>query len=134
MAVDLQSDRGYEMGGTGFMRRYADRMGTTTVSELTGSWMAASLLRQNPRYTPSSERGFGARARRALGGVVIGRKDSGEPCLNTSGLAGMALGAGASTAWHRSSDRSARNYFIALGSLAGLKAVANLSREFFRRE
>jgi hypothetical protein len=134
MAIDEDSDQGYGMGGKGFARRFGDRFGTTCVSELTGSWIAASILRQDPRYFPSPKSGFGNRIGYAVSRVLVTRGDDGNSQFNASNLTGLAAGAGASIAWHRARDRSVKNYFATFGAFIGFDAASKLAKEFFGKK
>ncbi|HEY3128681.1 MAG TPA: hypothetical protein VGL91_04440 [Acidobacteriota bacterium] len=133
MAIDEEGDRGFGMGGMGFARRFGDRFGSTVVSELAGSWIAASALHQDPRYHPSQKPAFGGRVVYAVSRVFVTRNEAGNSEFNASNLIGNAAGAGASIAWHRSRDRTASNYFTTFGAYLGFNAVSNLARELLSK-
>src|SRR5262249_13520162 len=56
MAVGGQSH--YRNGARGYFRRFGDRVADNAVYQLAGTWAAASLLHQDPRYYPSPDRRF----------------------------------------------------------------------------
>jgi hypothetical protein len=136
MASDSRLDRDYGMGGRGFLRRWASWWGDNSVGLFVGDFAAASLLRQDPRYHPEKKRGFGRRLGHALAAALVTQSDDGKTQFNASHLIGIAAGAGASTAWHHSSDRSgayfAERFGLGLASSAGYNILAEFL--FYRKE
>jgi hypothetical protein len=134
MAINNESERGYGWGGEGFGRRVAHRMGKTTVHHLTGSWLAASALREDPRYHPSSSDGAMNRALYAASRVFVTRTDDGGDRFNTHNFIGIAASNGAATAWRpRESRGDVAKYFSRFATSLMWSAIGNLQKEFFRR-
>lgn len=133
MAIDSEGDRGLGMGFDGFLLRWGDRFGSRTVREFAGTFLAAGLLHQDPRYQRAPHRTFWKRTGYALSRVVVGRSDEGKAQFNASNLIGITAGAAASTGWHPPEDRGVRLFFIRVGTSMAAEAGWNLVREFFGR-
>ena len=133
MAIDASGDRGYGMGAEGFSRRWGDRMGKATVTEVSGSWVAASLLRQDPAYYPAPDPDFGRRALYAASRVFITRGDSGDTQFNASNMAGIAVGVTASLAWNPARTMTSGRFFRSYGESLATNALSKLLREFLRK-
>ncbi len=130
MAADTRLDRDYGMGGRGFLRRWSSDFGDNAVGVFVGDFAAASAFHQDPRYHPENRRGFGRRLWHALAAVVVAQSDTGRTQFNTSHLTGILVGSGVSTAWHHSSDRSARLFGESLGYDLADSAGYNILAEF----
>ena len=130
MAADSRIDRDYGMGGDGFVRRWGSAFGTNAVDLFVGDFLLASALHQDPRYHPSKRSGFGHRLGYAISRAVVTYSDTGQQQFNASDIFGTLIGAGASTAWHHSSDRRAE-YFAQRFGYAELTSVGfNIVKEF----
>jgi hypothetical protein len=95
-----------------------------------GKYVYPSLLKQDPRYYPSTSRSFLGRAGYAASRIPITRNDSGKRTLNTSYFLGVLTSVAIATAyrpyWARSSSATFRNF----GSTIGSDAAVNLFHEF----
>jgi hypothetical protein len=89
-----------------------------------------ALLKQDPRYHPSSSRSFLGRVSYAASRILITRSDSGERILNTSYFLGMLTSVAITTAyrpyWTRSTSATLKTFGSTIGSDAGI----NLMHEF----
>jgi len=136
MATDRRVDRDYGMGGMGFVRRWGSAFGQNAVGQFVGDFALASAFHQDPRYHPDKKKGFGHRMGHALAAVVVTHSDSGKSEFNSSQLIGIAAAAGASTAWHHSSDRSgkyfAERFAYGVSFSAGYKVISEFL--FYRNE
>ena len=95
-----------------------------------GKYLYPSLLKQDPRYYPSTSRSFLGRATYAASRILITRNDSGERRLNTSYFLGVLTSVAIATAYRPYWTRSASTTFKAFGSTMGSDAGANLFHEF----
>ena len=93
-------------------------------------YLYPALLRQDPRYHPSSSLSFVGRAMYAASRIVITRNDSGKTTLNTSYFLGLLTSVAISTAyrpyWRRSTSATLETFGSTIGSDAGI----NLLHEF----
>ncbi len=130
MATDSDLERGYGMGGKGFVRRWGAASAENATDLFVGDFMMASLLRQDPRYHPSAHRGFGRRLGWAISRVFVTQSDKGTQQFNASHLFGIAAGAAASNGWHHDVNRGGPETAQRFGyDLLG-SAMANIAREF----
>lgn len=95
-----------------------------------GKYLYPSLLKQDPRYYPSSSGSFLGRATYAVSRILITRDDSGKRTLNTSYFLGLLTSVAIATAyrpyWRRSSSATLKTFGSTIGSDAGI----NLLHEF----
>jgi hypothetical protein len=95
-----------------------------------GKYLYPSLLKQDPRYYPSTSRSFLGRATYAASRILITRNDSGERRLNTSYFLGVLTSVAIATAYRPYWARSPSTTFKAYGSTIGSDAGVNLLHEF----
>jgi hypothetical protein len=95
-----------------------------------GKYLYPSLLKQDPRYYPSSSGSFLGRAKYAVSRVLITRNDSGKRTLNTSYFLGVLTSVAIATAYRPYRARSTSATFKTFGSTIGSDAGINLLHEF----
>ena len=95
-----------------------------------GKYLYPALLKQDPRYHPSSSQSFWGRTMYAASRTVITRNDSGKTTLNTSYFLGVLTSVAISTAyrpyWTRSTSAAMKTFGSTIGSDAGI----NILHEF----
>jgi hypothetical protein len=96
-----------------------------------GKYLYPMLLRQDPRYHPSTSDSIMGRTTYAATRVLITRNDSGKRTLNTSYLLGVLTSAVVATAYRPYWTRSASTTFKDLGSTIGSDAGINVFHEFW---
>jgi hypothetical protein len=95
-----------------------------------GKYLYPSLLKQDPRYYPSTSRSFLGRATYAASRILIARNDSGERTLNVSYFLGVLTSVAIATAYRPYWVRSTSETFKTFGSTIGSDAGTNLFHEF----
>src|ERR1700730_9236125 len=95
-----------------------------------GRYLYPSLLKQDPRYYPSTSGSFLGRATYAASRILITRSDSGESTLNASYFLGVLTSVAIATAYRPYWARSTAETFKTFGSTIGSDVGINLLHEF----
>ena len=114
-----------------FTTLYRDAVLQKESSVFFGKYLYPLLLRQDPRYHPSTSDSILGRTTYAASRVFITRNDSGKRTLNTSYLLGVLTSAAVATAYRPYWARSASNTFKGVGSTIGNDAGINVLHEFW---
>jgi hypothetical protein len=93
-------------------------------------YLYPALLKQDPRYHPSSSPSFWGRVMYAASRTVITRNDSGQATPNTSYFLGMLTSVAIATAYRPYWTRSTSATFKTFGSTIGSDAGINILHEF----
>ena len=96
-----------------------------------GKYLYPLLLRQDPRYHPSTNDSILGRSAYAASRVLLTRNDSGKRTLNTSYFLGVLTSAALATAYRPYWRRSPSTTFSDLGSTIGSDAGLNVFHEFW---
>jgi hypothetical protein len=92
-----------------------------------GKYLYPSLLKQDPRYYPSTSDSFMGRATYAASRIFITRDDSGKRRLNTSYFLGVLTSVAIATAyrpyWAGSTSAALNNFGTTIGSDAGINVL-----------
>lgn len=82
----------YGQGAEGYGKRFGASMATNASSSFFGTFLAASVLRQDPRFFPQTHPTFWGSVKYSARRVVVTRSDSGSDVFNASGLFGPLAG------------------------------------------
>ena len=99
-------------------------------SALSGKDLYPSLLRQDPRYYPSTSDSFMGRASYAASRIFVTRDDSGKGRLNTRYFLGVLTSVAIHSAHRPYGTRSTSETFNNFGSTIGSDAGMNVYHEF----
>ncbi len=131
------SPRGYGQGGEGYGKRFGASMARNASSNFFGTFLLASMLRQDPRFFPQSDPTFGGSVQYALTRVVVTRNDDGNDVANWSGLLGPLMAEGLANAYWPEADRTAaktfQRYGVDLASRAGFNMFRNYWPVLFKK-
>jgi hypothetical protein len=100
-------------------------------SAFLGRFLYPSLLKQDPRYYPSTSPSIAGRTAYAASRLLITRNDAGKATLNTSYLLGVLTSAAVATAYRPYWARTSSAVLSDFGSTIGSDAGMNLLREFW---
>lgn len=133
-AVDQARNEPHEWGG-GAMA-FADRFGSSFGAHLSSQsmeFLLESALHEDPRYFPSSQKGFGARMKHALFATVVTRTDSGSQRIAVAKIA-SAFGTGQLVnVWQPPSTGSVGDGLTRTGFIFAEHAAWNVAQEFIPR-
>jgi hypothetical protein len=96
-----------------------------------GKYVYPTLLKQDPRYYPSTSGNVVVRALYAASRLVITRNDQGKATVNTSYLLGVLSSAAVATAYRPYWARTGPAVFADFGSTIGNDAGMNVFHEFW---
>jgi hypothetical protein len=125
------SEPGYGQGASGYAKRYGSAFGENAIGNYMTGAIPPSLLRQDPRYYQLGQGGFFHRVGYTLSRTFVTRTDSGREQFNYSEIAGNAIAAGISNAYHPVQDRTAVGNITVWWTQIGWDTTANLVKEFW---
>ena len=131
------SPSGYGQGAEGFGKRFGASMARNASSEFFGTFLLASILREDPRFFPQVEPTLGGSVKYSLTRVVVTRSDDGRNVANWSGLLGPAMAEGlANVYWpeeERTAPKTLERYGLDLATRAGFNMFRNYWPVFFKK-
>jgi len=111
---------GYREGAEGYGKRFGAEMARNASSEFFGTFMLASMLREDPRFFPQADPTLGGSIKYAVTRVFVTRNDDGKDVANWSGLLGPAMAEGLANVYWPEGERTASDTFQRYGGdLAG---------------
>lgn len=122
---------GYGHGGEGYGKRFGASMARNASSEFFGTFLLASMLRQDPRFFPQAEPTLGGSVKYALTRVVVTRNDDGNDVANWSGLLGPLMSEGLANAYWPEDERTAGKTFQRYGTDLAIRAGFNMFRNYW---
>ncbi len=114
-----------------YLALYSSAIAQKESSAFFGKYLYPSLLKQDPRYHPSTSTGFWGRASYAASRLLITRNDAGHSTVNTSYLLGVLTSAAVASAYRPYWRQSGSETFANFGSTIGSDAGMNIFREFW---
>jgi hypothetical protein len=100
-------------------------------SAFLGKFLYPSILKQDPRYYPSTSNSLVGRTAYAASRLLITRNDAGKATLNTSYLLGVLTSSMVATAYRPYWARTSSAVFSDFGSTIGSDAGMNVFHEFW---
>ena len=135
-ALDTKDKKHRENAGefmVGSMEHAARSFAFRTTANFFEKFAYASLFKQDPRYHPSENQGFGSRLGYAITRVFVTQGDHGGSQFNASFLFGGLTAAGISNAWEQDKHVNVQDTFKRWGTHIGITALTNVLHELFRR-
>lgn len=131
------SPEGYRQGWDAYGKRFGASMARQASSEFFGTFMLASILKQDPRFFPQENPTFSGSVKYSLERVLVTRNDQGRDVANWSGLIGPLMSEGLANAYWPENERSAgqtlKRYGYDLAGRAGANLLRNYWPVFFRK-
>lgn len=97
----------YGSGASGYFKQFGASWGDSALRNMTGSYLYASLLHEDPRYYRRGEGGFGNRLWYAVNRTFVTRRDEGGAVFNWASVLGSTTSAGLSNFYLPANDRTA---------------------------
>jgi hypothetical protein len=127
--------RDWSDGGGAFARNYGAEFGRHTTAGY-AHFVAAAILREDPRYFHSERSNYAARILHALAFTIVDRSDSGRHTLAVSNFAGSAAGGFVGMSWEPDGFDDATHAYqrsaVELTTFAGHNLIAEFSPELSR--
>lgn len=124
---------GYGQGAEGYFKRFGASMAFSASSNLLGTYMIASLLKEDPRYFVKNADNFGESLKYSTTRVFITRMDDGHRGINWAGLLGPLGGAALANTYLPADSQGVGNTFAHWGESLAVNAGTNLLREYWPR-
>lgn len=121
----------YGQGAAGYGKRFAASMARDTSNTFFGTFLLATMLRQDPRFFVRSNPTFWRSVKYSLHRILITRDDSGADVVNSSGLLGPLAGEALANTYLPTQNRTVENTFARYASDIGWRAAGNLMREYW---
>jgi hypothetical protein len=125
------SEPGYGQGAAGYWKRYGATFADNADETFWTTAILPSLLHQDPRYYRLGKGGFLHRFGYAVSRQFITRSDLKHGQFNFSEIAGSAISAGISNAYHPAGDRTFANTMSVWWTQLGWDTVVGIAKEFW---
>jgi hypothetical protein len=122
---------GYGQGWNGYGKRYGATVAIDASTNMFGTFLLPSMLRQDPRYFVLARGTFSQRVAHALKRVVITPTDTGGRAVNISGLLGPLGAQGLANTYLPDAERTAGQTFERYAIEMGIIAGGNVLKEFW---
>jgi hypothetical protein len=121
----------YHQGAAGYGKRYGASLATNASSQIFGTFVLASALRQDPRYFVMLRGSPSNRVLYALRRVAVTRTDQGREAANWSGILGPLIAESLANSYLPDSERTAGKTFGRFGIRIGFSAASNVVKEYW---
>ncbi|HWY07127.1 MAG TPA: hypothetical protein VNY24_09710 [Candidatus Acidoferrales bacterium] len=119
--------QGWDAYGT----RVGYSMGRASSTSFFGTFVFASILRQDPRFFPESHPGFIHAIKYSAVRIVVTRNDKGKDVFNSSGLLGPLAAEALSNAYLPRSEQTGARSMERYGSDLAWRFAANIFKEYW---
>jgi hypothetical protein len=137
IAQATDSPEGYGQGGEAYAKRFGSSMARRASSEFFGTFLLASMLREDPRFFPEENPTLAGSMKYSVQRLFITRNDDGQDVANWSGLLGPLMAEGlANSYWpeqNRSTGETFERYGVDLASRVGTNILRNYWPVFFKK-
>lgn len=122
---------GYGQGAEGYGKRFGASLARGASNSFFGTFLLATMLRQDPRFFVPGSLSFWQAAKYSLLRVVITQSDSGAATVNSSGLLGPLAGEGLANVYLPIEDRTLGNTCVRYATDLGWRAAENVLRVYW---
>jgi len=128
-AINRPAGYGQEIGA--YSKRFGADMARASSSNLFGTYMIASVTREDPRFYVKRDLDFGESARYAAARLVITRSDNGKQVINYAGLFGPLAGEALANTYYPKGSRGVESTLIRYASDQGWRFCGNILRQYW---
>jgi hypothetical protein len=128
-ATNRPAGYGQEIGA--YSKRFGADMARAASSNLFGTYMIASVAREDPRFYIKRDLDFGESAKYAAARLVITRSDAGKQVINYAGLVGPLAGEALANIYYPRGSRGVESTLIRYASDQGWRFCGNLLRQYW---
>jgi hypothetical protein len=125
------SPSGYGQGGEGYGKRFGAGMATEASSNFFGTFILASIARQDPRYFVHGDGTFGKRLGHAVSRVVVAPNDRGGYGFNWGGVFGPLAGETLANTYQPVREQTGGRTLTRYASRLATNAGINVLKEFW---
>ena len=125
------SPAGYGQGAEGYGKRFGASMATNASSSFFGTFLAASVLRQDPRFFPQGHPTFWGSVKYSARRLVVTRSDSGNDVFNASGLVGPLAGETLANAYLPKTQQTGAKTMERYGTDLAWKFAGNMFKNYW---
>jgi hypothetical protein len=128
-ATNRPAGYGQEIGA--YSKRFGADMARAASSNLFGTYMIASVTREDPRFYVKRDLNFGESAKYAVARLVITRSDNGKQVINYAGLFGPLASEALANTYYPQGSRGVESTLIRYASDQGWRFCGNLLRQYW---
>lgn len=122
---------GYGQGWDAYGKRFGSSMATTASANVFGTFVFASLFRQDPRYFVKANGTLKQKVGNAVRQVMVTRTDRGGEAPNWSGLLADLVAESIANSYLPDAERAAGKTFQRFGIRVGVSAGVNIFKEYW---
>ena len=117
----IDSPEGYGQGAEGYGKRFGSGMARGASENLFGTFLIASVLREDPRFYVRKNLSFNQSVKYSAVRIAITRSDSGKRVVNFAGLLGPLAGETLANTYFPEGNRGISDIFIRYAVRPGLE-------------
>ena len=125
------SPTGYNVGGTGYGKRFGSSLARESSGEFFGTFVIASALHEDPRFFPEYNPTFKHSMKYSFNRLFVSRNDAGQKVANISGLVGPLLGESLANVYWPDRNRTVGDTLFRYGLDLAARAAGNMFREYW---
>lgn len=127
----VNSPEGYGQGGEGYAKRFGAIMGRAASDNMFGTFLIASVMREDPRFYVKTGLSFRQSVKYAAVRVLRTRSDDGQSVTNFAGLLGPLAGEAVANTYYPEGSRDIGDTFIRYSADLGWRFAGNLLKQYW---
>src|SRR5215831_12920616 len=127
----VNSPEGYGQGGEGYAKRFGAIMGRAASDNMFGTFLIASVMREDPRFYVKTGLSFRQSVKYAAVRVLRTRSDDGQSVTNFAGLLGPLAGEAVANTYYPEGSRGIGDTFTRYSADLGWRFAGNLLKQYW---